>query len=228
MSQEPEPQASPPAASPSWSEVWISALTKPSVATYEGIVNDPEASPSRGYTWVLIAALIASAVSVVFNMILAGITGPDTSGASGLGAFAGSSIGLLLCLVPFAAVMSLIGLVISAGITQFFASALGGIGSYSKLVYAFAAYSAPLSLVTGVLGAIPLINCLTIPTGLYGLALNVIANKAVNQFSWGRAIVSSVIFIAAILVFVAVLVIIGLALLGPVIGDIFSDIVQNI
>ena len=161
-------------------------------------------------------------------MILAGITGPDTPDSSGLGSLAGGSVGLLLCTVPFAAVMSVIGLVISAGITQFFAGALGGTGSYSKLVYAFAAYSAPLSVITGVIGAIPLVNCLAIPLGFYGLALNVIANKAVNQFSWGRAIVSSVIFIAAILIFVAVLVIIGLALLGPVIGEIFSDIVQNI
>ena len=49
------------------------------------------------------------------------------------------------------------------------------------------------------------------------------AVKAVNQFGWGKAIASSVLPLALILVPVAVIAI--LLLLGPVIGNVFSNIV---
>lgn len=228
MPQEPESHAMQPAAVRSWSDIWISALTKPSVNTFEEIVNDPNASTSRGYRWVFLAGLVASALTSLISMVIIGFQGADSPDTSGIAALAGGSLLQLVCFAPVAAVLSVIGLMISAGITQFFAGALGGTGSYSRLVYAFAAYAAPLSLVTGVVSPIPLVNCVAIPLGLFGLVLNVIANKAVNQFSWERAIASSVIFIVGILVLVAVLVIVILALLGPAIGDIFSDIVQNI
>lgn len=228
MSQEPDPYAMQPAASRSWSDIWISALTKPSVETYEGIISDPDASPNRGYKWVFLAGLVASVVTFLISAVITGLAGADAAEAYGLGALAGGSLLQLFCIAPFAAVMSVIGLIISAGVTQFFASALGGTGTYSKLVYALAAYAAPLSLITAVISPIPGVNCLAIPLGFFGLVLNVIANKAVNQFSWGRAIASSVVFIAALLVLVAVLVIVLLALLGPAIGEVFSDIVENI
>ena len=105
---------------------------------------------------------------------------------------------------------------------------LGGTGTYAKLAYAFAAYLAPLTLVSSFISAIPLVNCLTLPIAIYGIVLNVIAVKAVHQFGWGKALASSVLVFAGILLVVAVGVIVILALLGPAIGTVFSNIVEGI
>jgi hypothetical protein len=66
---------SPQAPSYSWSEVWIKALTRPSVETYQSIVNDPRARPNRAYIWVAVAGLIgyviATALQIIWGTILA-------------------------------------------------------------------------------------------------------------------------------------------------------------
>ena len=108
------------------------------------------------------------------------------------------------------------------------AGALGGTGSYSKLAFAFAAYLAPLSVISSVLGLIPYVNCLAFPLGIYGIVLNVTAVKAVNQLSWGKAIAASVVILAGVVIGVACLTIVILALLGPAIGNVFSNIIQEI
>jgi pilus assembly protein Flp/PilA len=229
MSQETNPP--PPmqsAASQPWNEVWISAITRPSVETFEDFVRYPDATANRGYKWIFIAGLAATILGFLISLAITSISSggsPDPYSITGL---FGTSIYFLVCAAPISAVLGVVGLMISAGISQFFASALGGTGTYSKLAYAFAAYYAPLSIVTGLLTAIPILNCLAFPLGIYGIVLNVIANKAVNQFSWGKAIASSVVIIAGILVLVAVCVIVILALLGPAIGNVFSNIVTDI
>lgn len=216
------------AVSQPWSEVWISAITKPSVETFEDFIRYPDATANRGYKWIFVAGLIASIFSFLVSLFITGIFGsgsPDPYNVAGL---FGSSIYFLICAAPLSAILGVVGLMISAGITQFFASALGGTGTYSKLAYAFAAYFAPLSLITGLITAIPYLNCLAFPLGVYGIVLNVIANKAVNQFSWGKAIASSVVIIGLILALVAVCMIVVLALLGPAIGNVFSNIITDI
>jgi hypothetical protein len=209
-----------------WYQVWMNALTRPSVATYEELVRDPKAASGRAFLWIFLTSLIG----YLFLMLgqLAGLGVSSMFGNAQMTRAGGGGFLVLACQSPIAAVMSVVGLAISAGITQLIARALGGTGSFSKLVYAFAAYLAPLSLISGVLGVIPFINLLTIPLGFYGIVLNVIAVKAVNQFGWGKAVLSSFVIFAAILVFVAIIVIVILALLGPVMGNIFQNIQQGI
>jgi hypothetical protein len=105
---------------------------------------------------------------------------------------------------------------------------LGGVGSHSELVYAQAAFLAPLTLMIDVLGVIPFINCLIFPLAIYGVVLNVISIKAVNRFGWGKAIASSVLIWGAALWLVSVFVIVILALTGPAVGHVFSNIIQEI
>ncbi|MCK5319696.1 MAG: hypothetical protein KAJ55_17420 [Anaerolineales bacterium] len=229
MSQEVAPPPSmQPAASQPWSEVWISAITRPSVENYEDFISYPDATANRGYKWIFIAGLVASILGLLLNLAITSLFGEGTPDPYSLTSLFGGSIIFLVCLAPITAILGVVGLMISAGITQFFAGALGGTGTYSKLAYAFAAYYAPLSIVTSLLSPIPFLNCLAFPLGLYGIVLNVIANKAVNQLSWGKAIASSVVIIFGILALVAVCVIVILALLGPAIGNVFSTIITDI
>ena len=229
MSQEfvsPPPMQS--AASQPWNEVWISAITKPSVETFEDFIRYPDATANRGYKWIFIVGLVASILSFLISFAITSLFGGGSSDPYSLTSLFGGTFFLIICMAPLTAILGVVGLMISAGITHFFASALGGTGTYSKLAYAFAAYYAPLSIVTSLLGAVPYLNLLAIPLGLYGIVLNVIANKAVNQFSWGKAIASSVVIIAGILLLVAVCMIVVLALLGPAIGNVFSNIITDI
>ncbi len=192
-------------------QVWVSALTQPSVATFEDFVQDPDATHKRAYNWMFVSAPIGYAISTLVNAVLmVFIAGaPEDPETFGMG---------LICGAPIAAYLSVLGLMINAGITQEIASALGGTGTYSKLAYAFAAYLAPLVLILSVLGLIPYLNLLSYPLAIYGIVLNVIAVKAVHQFSWGKAIASSassVLILIGMLVLVACMVIVILALLGP-------------
>jgi pilus assembly protein Flp/PilA len=207
----------------SWSETWTKALTQPSEAMYRQIANDPGATPRRAYTWIFVSSLIGYVIYTLIGSLF------GTNAFVSMGEeFFGSLICVVLFGAPIGALLSVLGTMIGVGITQVIASALGGTGTYSKLVYAVAAYAAPIALITYLLNIIPYVNCLTIPLGFYAIFLNITAVKAVNEFGWGKAIASSVVILAILLVVAAVIVIVVLALLGPAIGNVFSDIISEI
>jgi hypothetical protein len=100
------------------------------------------------------------------------------------------------------------------------------------LVYAFAAISVPVTLVSSILSpfsAIPVlgicIGIVSLVIALYTIVLQVMAVKGVNNFGWGQALGS--VFIPGIVLaccFVVPSVIAVMRLLGPKIGDTFSTI----
>jgi hypothetical protein len=196
-----------------WINIWVDALTKPSVETFERICDSPHATTRRAYNWMFIVGVVGLIVTFLLTF------GLDTG--------FGSSLLLLICLIPVSGLLAVLGLIISAGVSQAIATMLGGEGSFAKLAYAIASYAAPLSLVSSAVSTIPFVQCLGIPLALYGILLNVIAIKAVNKFSWGKAIGSSAVILIALLVLIAVLAIVVLALLGPAIGNVFSNIIEN-
>jgi hypothetical protein len=199
-----------------WINIWAKALTKPSVETFERISESPHATTRRAYNWIFIAGAIGTAVIFLISIGL----GSDPG-------FFGSMLLTLICLVPVSGLFAVLGLIISAGLSQAIATMLGGEGSFAKLAYTIASYAAPLSLVSAAVSTIPFVQCLGIPLGIFGIVLNVAAIKAVNKFSWGKAILSSVVILIGILLLVAAVVIIGLALLGPAIGNVFQNIIDN-
>src|SRR6185436_13844883 len=93
----------------------------------------------------------------------------------------------LLC-APIFALLFILVFAIVTGITQLVAGALGGTGNYSKLLYTTAAYWAPLSILSALIGVIPVIGCFNLIFTIYGIVLDIIAVKVVNQFSWGKAV----------------------------------------
>jgi len=211
-----------------WNQVWIRAVTQPSAETYEDFVGRPGVSSRRAYTWVFASSMVGSAF-VALGILLSG--GLSTFGADqgvGLADDSGFSLLALVCIAPIGALFAVLGLMIIAGVSQLVAHALGGTGTYSQLSYAFAAYLAPLSITTGLLSIVPFLSCLNIPIGIYGLFLNVLAVKSVHHFGWGKALLSSVVILAGTIVLVAVVVIVILALLGPAIGDVFSNIIRDL
>jgi hypothetical protein len=96
-------------------------------------------------------------------------------------------IGMLL----LSALAAILGLILTVAIQNIMARLLGGQGTYSQLIYAEATFYAPLLLISSILSLIPYVWLLTYPLALYELILSVRAIKAVHQFGWGKAIISS-------------------------------------
>ena len=207
----------------SWGETWIRAITKPTEDGYGAIAADPGGSQTQAYVWVFLCAIIG----YIFTILITGIFGTDMFGTD-FGGFFGVSMLVLLCFAPIGGVFAVLGVIISSGLTQWMAGALGGEGSYSKLVYVQGAYVAPISLISSLISVIPFVNCLTLPLGLYGIYLNILSIKVVNRFGWGKAIASSVMVLVLVLFFVGCLVAVVLALLGPVISDVFEEVMRSI
>ena len=211
---------SPPTVPQSWSDVWMAAITQPSVETYEGLANDTNSEPQSAYKWVFITTLIGVAFSTIVGALFSTALNIGAGGDPALeAALGGGSIFAVLCTGPIGGALAVLLLALWAGVSQLIAGALGGTGSYSKLVYTFAAFAAPLTLVATVLGTFPIIGLLQFPLWLYQLVLSVIAVKAVNQIGWGQAAIASLTLVAVLFVIgICVGLVIGVAALSALSG----------
>jgi hypothetical protein len=194
----------------SWLGAWRAALTQPSVATYSDLLLDPRRSLGRAAVWLFTASLIAYLVGIVLPATIFPSTLVDVireaskTGTQGFQAAPGMLLLLSLACTPLLAAMVLASYLIGFGLLHFIASALGSQGTYTELVYAHAAYLAPLTILSALLGMIPVIQCLTVPLGLYSLGLQMMALKAATRMSWGRVVAVLAVVIVLILLVAAV------------------------
>ncbi|HOA24096.1 MAG: YIP1 family protein [Aggregatilineales bacterium] len=195
-----------PAKSFAWNTVWTNAFTRPNPRTYRELIDDPQAGITRAYLWVFLLSLLVYGVqygAMVARLGVSGLQyvfGLDTTGL----------LGVFLCGIPLAAVLSVIGLIITGAISTVIARELGGEGTFYQVVYGRACYYAPVMLVTSLLGLIswmPYIDLLAQIGGvlliLYALILDVVVMKASHRFSWFKAVVSSRVLVLALVLIVA-------------------------
>jgi hypothetical protein len=187
----------------SWAEVWTAVLTKPNVATFSEILNDPQATLQRALIWVYLGGLAASGalmISLISDPALIEMfsQSPEFAGMDVEAALRGS----LLLAVPIA---SLFALAIFAGliaIMHFLARQLtpGSDAKYSELAYTIGAIFAPINIISIFLLLIPFLGILGIVLNLYQLYLMWLAVRAVYGIE-GRnaAIVVAVPMIGAML-----------------------------
>lgn len=223
MTDEALPPGPPTQAVPhSWTQAWLIAVTQPNVQSYTALAEDPSATLGKAFAWIFVSGLIASAVSSLLRLAFISST------LSGLEQTSDSTLGIgvvalltFACLVPFSAAFAGVVLMVSAGIQQFVAGALGGEGSFTRLYYVMAAYTAPISVAAALLAIIPFLGaCVGALLGFYTIALNALAIKAVNRFGWGNAILSMIVP----LIFVVLIgVIIFFAFLYPAISTLISQ-----
>ncbi|MDW8325325.1 MAG: YIP1 family protein [Anaerolineales bacterium] len=174
-----------------WYEVWLTALSRPNPQAYEVLLSDPEVSVSRALIWAVAAGLASGglfllAQTLFFNFFVSLLPQelaalPRSANPTTLLAVA------LLCGLPFFAFSSMLGVLLTAGLTHSGARLFGGRRPFAEQAYLTAAYASPVTIANSVLAFIPLVNCLTLPLNLYALFLNVVAVKAVNRFGWGAA-----------------------------------------
>jgi hypothetical protein len=157
----------------------IAVLTKPSVATFEQY--ERRGTMRDGLIYVGAAAALAGLAGFIFGL---------------LGGISGAIAGLLT-----GALLPLLGFVIFAGVLYFLGKQQGGTGTQDEVFYTCALYTAPLLAITGVIGAIPLLNCLFLPVsfllGLYQIYLGYLASRSSMNLDQTKAIISVVVAIIA-------------------------------
>lgn len=199
----------PPAATPSraagpltWSQVWVQALTQPSVETFKRLLRDPNATSRTAYAWMAITGLIAYLLSWLLIAVLGG--GGLADGLGELAAFG-------LCGAIVAPILTVLALIIGTGITHALARMLGGTGSYSELAYAYATFQAPMMLISGVISMIPIVSYLSFALSLYMIVLSVLAVKAVHDLGTGAAIASALVLPIVAVIVIATCLGLGIA-----------------
>ena len=219
-----------PSAPEPFYQVWLRALTKPNEQTYADLAASPDANPNKAYLWVFLTSIVS-----FFFVMLATSFGSTAQYGIDMRSTMGSSVIALICGAPIGAAIGVLFFAIDIAIIQWVAKMFKGVGSYNQLVYAVAAFSAPISLVSGIISALSVIpyiglcfSIVSIAVSIYAIVLMVMAVKGVNKFGWGEAI-GSVLLPGLVIGFVCGCLVIGiLMLLGPAIGDVFSTINQSL
>jgi hypothetical protein len=240
------PPVSQPSGPAGWLPVWIKAVTQPKEQTFVDITEHPDANMKTAFIWVFIAGTISGIIQA-FSAAITTATGvgspfqqipgmeqyfpQSTGGGGGVGA---ALIGGL-CASPLAGLFSILFFALFVAIIQWIAKLFGGTGTFEKLAYAFAAITVPYTIVSSLfalLSAIPFVGICAgvIAFGLwiYYLVLLVIATKSVNRFGWGQATGSVFIPGCTAIILCVCIVVAGLAVLGPVVGNVFSEINQSL
>jgi len=198
-----------------WYDVWWKALIRPNADTYTALVRDPLASPGRAYWWVCLAGIVTGLISLANPAVIQALDSLEKE-QTGTNFIALA----LVVLVPVGAILSVLGLILGAAIYNLLAKPFGGSGNFSRTVYLMGAYSAPLSIVTGILSIIPLVSCLTIPLGFYSFWLNVTSVQVAQRLNGGRATI--VVLIPALSVFMILCIVLAVT------GQAFLDILKTL
>lgn len=218
-------------------QVWMKALTRPNEQTFAELAASPSARAGTAYLWYFLGLLVLSLLSALvqgamMNQMMqqfapeAGEFDPTVFGSGLVGA---------ICAAPIGAAIGTLFFAVGVMIVQWIAKMFGGRGTTDQLAYALSAIVTPYLILSGLLtllGAVPYVGfcfgILSLLGGFYVVVLEVMAVKGVNQFGWGPAIGSLFIPGLAIAFLCACLIVLLAAVLGPVIGDVFSGINQSL
>ncbi len=226
-----------------WLPVWIKAVTKPNEQTFVEITEHPDMSSKTAYIWIFIAGTLSGIIQAIATTARVAmglgspfqqIPGMEQYIPQSTGGGAGTSLIAGLCASPVAGLVSVVVFAIIVAIVQWIAKLFGGTGTYDKLLYAFAAITVPVSIVSSLLSLLTLIpfigacfGILSFGLFLYSIVLQVMAVKGVNRLGWGQA-TGSVLLPGCVVVFLCACVVIGgLMVLGPVINNTFQQIDPN-
>ena len=210
----------------SWNQVWIQATTRPSLETYQRLLADPGASANKAYLWIFASSVVGYILYFLLTLVFPNpLAFGDYADVSFTGLF-GSAIIYMICCLPFAAAIAVIGVMISSALTQLVARLLGGEGTYVQLVYLFGAIIAPLSLVTYLLSAIPFVNCFSVLLSIYSVALLVMAVNAVNRFGYGKAIVAYFLIPVIVAIIGVCLMVLMFAAIAPEIESVLQEMIN--
>jgi len=201
MLDAPPPIVTPPEDNPtySWSEVWTAVLTKPREETFVEILRDPNAKPNRAYLWIYLSSLIT--VFITLNTTLtdpAFIEQFQQMNPEAAGMLDSSAIFLsLLCIVPFASLLSIAGLLLITFAMQLIANQFGPTeqtrNRWKSILYVVAAVTAPLNIIGVIFVLLPIIGFLSLILTVYQIYLLMLGIKAIFGFSTMQALITVIV-----------------------------------
>lgn len=157
----------------------IKVLTQPRIETFEQF--EKHGGQREALTYVAVAAVLAGVVAFIVGIF----TGP---------------VGAIIALVG-ALVAPLLSFFIFAFVVNWMGKRQGGTGTQDEVFYTCALYTAPILAVTGIVGNIPLLNCVFAPIslilGLYQIYLGYLATRASMNLDQNKAIITVVVAIIA-------------------------------
>jgi len=154
-----------------WPRIWLAAVARPTVATYEELARQPRISSWDAWIWLFGSSFLSGLLMSLGPVFVRARPAFD--------------LGLALAVFTIIAVLAwAIFMVCIQGISRLFK---GG-GTYQTLIYVFAAFNAPLMLLASGLSLVPRSGLGLIVFYLYWLRLYSVAVQAAHQFSWMKAV----------------------------------------
>lgn len=187
-----------------WTQVFQLVLARPSVRSFETILNDPTVSRRRASNWIAIACVISMALTSLFLMV-----------AFSMQDALRSAVIYTVCGAPFMIVFVAIGFYLMVRLLQLATRILGARTPFLDLFYAMAAFNAPLMVINytvsvafGTGGGVGLVsfNLVSLFLWLYQLVLTGMSIKATTRFGWGRTVASMVVFVLLVLAIYVLLI----------------------
>lgn len=206
-------------------QTWMNAVTQPNSEFYDNERRSPNATLGTAVIWVVIAAVASSIIGALG--LFAGIGALQSSGIieeilsdpeippevrmmvegflSG-GGMAGLGAASLIANVVLAPIF----FIIITGIVHLIARLFGGQGDFGRFAYLNAAYQAPITILTSLLGLVPFLgSCISVLISLYSLVLAYFAIKTEHQLTQGRSIMvllTPILLVVALVICFAVFV----------------------
>jgi hypothetical protein len=190
-----------------------------------------EEAPRASGSNVLIGILIFAVASTILSMISTAVWGgaqmaflPPEYRETAAATLGGNVVGTLCC----GFIGTIAGFYISNGLAYLGARVLGGTGDFGTQTYLQSLFAVPLGIVAAAVNLVPCVGAIAaLALAVYGLVLNVRAVKVVHNLTTGKA--AAAVLVPALLLglLVACGVIVLLAILGPVINEVFQNIVNT-
>jgi hypothetical protein len=188
----------------------------------------PRASGSNTLISVVILAVLSAVLSALSSLIGGGIQSAllpseyRDMAATGVG-------GSIVCSLCSGLIGTALGFYIGNGLTYLGARVFGGDGDFGTQLYLQSLFAVPIGIVSGVVGLVPIVGALAIlAASVYAFVLNVRLFKAIHNLTTGKAVLSIILPGLVIAIVVGCVMVVILALLGPTIGNVFSDIVNDL
>ena len=210
--------------------LWLK-VTQMTEAFFAG--EAPRASQGNTLVSILVYAVISAILTALSVFVGGGLEAlsrlPEFGQQPEMGATYGAGLGsTVLCFACVGLIAVPLSFYLNNGLNYLGAHVLGGTGSFGAQAYLMSLFVVPLGIVASLVSLVPFVGgCISFFVGLYVIFLNVRLNKAVHQLTTGRAIVAA-LWPVALLFLISCVTISILLLLGPVVGNVFSNIVQNL
>jgi hypothetical protein len=206
-------------------QTWTNVLTKPNEATFEAERQKPNANLTTAIIWIVIAGVILAVLSAI-SALIAGFIGGSASMlqplldqadlppevAAQLATMSAGGAGGAFGTFCFTLILAPLGFLLGSGIHFLIAKLVGGTGSFEQQTYLMATFVAPLMIVSGVVGVIPILGgCVSFFIFIYQLVLTFLAIKVVHRLGTGSALV---VTLAPAVIFLLCLLCLFLGLFG--------------